>query len=294
MKLELKVGIAVLMSIAIIIGGIMWGKGYRLNAKRYEISVLFTNTGGLEVGANVLANGVVKGRVKHIDFQQGYVRVTAKLDDDVILFTDYLATIESPTVMAGQVLSLYTGTSLQRLTNYVDLKGSDPQGMAAVMIKLQDFTGRIEVTLNRLDSVLLDAHAIMGDTANQANLSRLMSGAAGVAEQSNELLRDNRQALEASLRDLRAAMAAARELAESLNGRSDGTMARVDSALSELTGVAGEVRALVSNLNSDQSSIGLLMNDDEFYRKLNATLTEVDLLSYHLRTVGLRHKIVLF
>jgi len=294
MKLELKVGIAVLTSLAMVIGGIMWGKGYRLNAKRYEVSVLFTNTGGLEKGANVMANGVVKGRVHSIDFQQGFVRVEARLDDDVVLFDDFIATIESPTMMAGQVLSFHTGKSGRRLTNYIDLNGTNPMSMSETMEKIKDFAGRIETTLNRLDSVLIDAHAVMGDTANQQNLAKLMTNAAGVAEQSNDMLRDNREKLDQSLSDLRIAMANARELTESLNNRSDGTLAKVDSALTELTGVAGEVRTLVANLNSPEGSVGKIIHDDEFYQRLNATLQEVDSLSYHLRTVGLRHKIVFF
>jgi phospholipid/cholesterol/gamma-HCH transport system substrate-binding protein len=294
MSKEIKVGGTLLISLVILIGGIMWGKGFRLNAKRYVVTVMFKNTGGLENGANVLANGVLKGSVKKIEFNDGFVRVTASLDEDVIIYSDYLATIESPTVMAGQALSIYTGTEQPRADVNQPLTGSDPQGMAAIMSKIQAFGGRIETTLNHLDSVLVDAHKVLGDTTNQANMNKLMTNAAGIAENSNQMLAENRKMLEASLADLHATMLAARELTEKLNGRSDSTLAGVDSALSAMTGAANGVRDLIAKVNSGEGTMGKLFTDDALYNTLHKTLIEVDSLSQELRTNGMRQRIVLF
>lgn len=294
MRKEIKVGGTLLISLVILIGGIMWGKGFRLNAKRYTFTVLFKNTGGLEDGANVLANGVLKGIVKDIEFLDGNVRVTASIDEDVIIYTDYVATIESPTVMAGQALTIYTGTQQPRADLGKPLEGTDPQGMSAIMGKIQTFGGRIETTLNHLDSVLVDAHRVLGDTSNQANMNKLMTNAAGVAETSNQMLIENRKMLEVSLADLHATMVAARELTEKLNGRSDSTLAGVDSALSALTGAANEVRDLIGKVNSGEGTMGKLFTDDALYNKLHETLIEVDSLSHELRTNGMRQRIVLF
>lgn len=294
MNQELKVGITVLVSLVILIGGIMWGKGFRLRAKRYDFTVVFKNTGGLEDGANVLANGVVKGHVTDIEFNDGFVMVSATIDDDVTIYSDYVVTIEAPTVMAGQVLNVSTGTQLPRADVSTALSGTDPQGMSAIVSKMQGFAGRIELTLSRLDSVLMDAHAVLGDTSNQANFSRTVSNAADLSETTNDMLLKNRELLEGSLADLRASLGAARELTETLNARSENTLSSVDSAMSSLTSVAEEVRVLLARMNEGDGTMGKLMTDDELYQKLTKTLTEVDSLSYHLRTQGLRHKIVFF
>lgn len=294
MKQELKVGITVLASLVILVGGIMWGKGFRLQAKRYDFTVLFRNTGGLEKGANLLANGVIKGHVTDIDFHDGYVRVSGTVDEDVIMYSDYVITIESPTVMAGQALSIYTGTQAPPADVTRDLKGTDPQGMGAIMSRMQNFTDRIEVTLDHLDSLLMDAHDVMGDSANKANLSRTVSSTAALAETTNDMLQENRKALESSLADLRATMASARELTETLNSKSEGTISTIDSAMTSLTLVANEVHTLIANMNNGEGTFGKLMTDDELYKQLTQTLSEVDSLSHHIRTQGFRHKIVLF
>jgi len=294
MKKEIKVGSTLLLSLVILIGGIMWGKGLRLSAKRYPVTVMFQNTGGLENGANVLANGVLKGSVKRIEFFDGYVKVTASIDEDVVIYSDYIVTIESPTVMAGQALSIYTGTDKVRADIATPLAGTDPMGMSTMMGKIQDFGARIETTLNHLDSLLIDAHTVLGDTSNQANLNKLMTNAADVAKTSNEMLTANRKLLEASLIDLRAAMASTRELTEKLNGSSGGTIAAIDSAMFALTGTANEIRTLVAQVNSGEGTMGKLFTDDELYKRLNETLIEVDSLSHELRTNGMRQKIVFF
>ncbi len=294
MNQELKVGITVLVSLVILVGGIMWGKGFRLQAKRYNFTVMFKNTGGLEDGANVLANGVVKGHVTDIEFNEGFVKVSATIDKDVTIYSDYAVTIEAPTVMAGQVLNVTTGTMQPQIDVTQPLQGTDPQGMSTIVSKVQGFAGRIEVTLNRLDSVLIDAHRVLGDTSNQTNLARTMSSVADLSETSNDMLLKNRELLEASLVDLRASMSAARELTETLNARSEGTLSSVDSAMSSLTTVADEVRLLVARMNEGNGTMGKLMTDDELYQKLTKTLIEVDSLSHHIRTQGFRHKIVFF
>lgn len=133
MNQELKVGITVLVSLVILVGGIMWGKGFRLQAKRYNFTVMFKNTGGLEDGANVLANGVVKGHVTDIEFNEGFVKVSATIDKDVTIYSDYAVTIEAPTVMAGQVLNVTTGTMQPQIDVTQPLQGTDPQGMSTIV-----------------------------------------------------------------------------------------------------------------------------------------------------------------
>ncbi|MCC6476258.1 MCE family protein [bacterium] len=294
MKNELKVGAALLLSLVIIVGGIMWGKGFRLQAQRYMISVKFTNTGGLEPGANVMANGVVKGRVHSIEFNEGYVLVTASLDNDVNLYSDYIATIESPTVMAGSALSIYTGDDLPKADVTQVLKGTDPQGVGSLVNRMSEFTDRLEVTLSNLDSVLISSNLILGDTSNRKNFARFVDHAASTAESTDELLKTNRAAIENSLSNLQAALASTRELTENLNRRSDSTLAAVDSAMYALSGVAKEVQTLVASINAGEGTVGKLVTDDELYQKLNDALAQIDSLSSDLRNNGLRHRIVIF
>jgi len=291
---EMKVGLAVVISLAILIGGIMWGKGFRLAASRYDIQVVFTSVGGMENGANVMANGVVKGRVKSIDFRDGTILVSASIDKEVRIYSDYFITIESPTVMAGNALSIYTGTERPEADITKPLRGDNPMGMSAMVQKVQDFTTKIEVTLGHLNTLLVNMNTIIGDSVNQENMDKLLAEATESAHQTRLLLSDNREKITESLDKLDAILESTAGITETADARLSKTMDGVDSAMTAITGLAEDLRAFVSRLENEDSTIGKLLTDDELYKRLNQTLAEVDSLAVSIRTKGMRQKIVLF
>jgi phospholipid/cholesterol/gamma-HCH transport system substrate-binding protein len=291
---ELKVGLAVVISLSILIGGIMWGKGFRLASSRYDIQVVFTSVGGMENGANVMANGVVKGRVKAIDFRDGTILVSASIDKEVRIYSDYFITIESPTVMAGNALSIYTGTKRPEVDLAQPLRGDNPMGMSAMVQKVQDFTSKLEVTLGHLNKLLVNVNTVIGDSTNQENMNTLLAEATESARQTRMMLSENRQQIRESLDKLDTILETTAGISETANARLSGTMDGIDSAMVAITSLADDLRAFVSRLENEDSTIGKLLTDDELYIRLNQTLAEVDSLSVSIRTKGMRQKIVLF
>jgi phospholipid/cholesterol/gamma-HCH transport system substrate-binding protein len=291
---ELKVGLAVIISLVILIGGIMWGKGFSLSASRYPIQVVFTSVGGLENGANVMANGVVKGRVKNIEFMDGSILVTASLDKEVRIYSDYSITIESPTVMAGNALSIYTGTERPEVDISKPLKGDDPMSMSAMAAEVKEFAGKIEVTLGHLNSLLVNMNTVVGDSTNQENLNSLLADAAESARQASQLLSENRQKITASLDKLDTILQNTSDLTETANERMGRTLDGVDSAMVAIDDLATGLREFVARLENEDSTVGKLLTDDQLYIRLTQTLAEIDSLSVSLRTKGFRHKIVFF
>lgn len=291
---ELKVGLAVLISLVILIGGIMWGKGFRLQSSRYTVQVVFTSVGGLEEGANVMANGVVKGTVKTIQFRDGNILVTAAIDKEVRIYSDYFITIESPTVMAGNALSIYTGTERPEVDTTKPLDGDNPMSMSAVAAEVKAFAAKIEGTLDHLNDLLINMNTVVGDTANQENMNKLLAEAAESAKQTNELLSENRRKITESLDKLDTILANTVEISKTANDRLGHTIDEVDSAMAAIESLAQELRDFVARLENENSTVGKLLTDDELYIRLTQTLAEVDSLSASLRTKGLRHKIVFF
>lgn len=291
---ELHVGIVVLLALVILIGGIIWGKGYRLDASRYSISVIFENIGGLEPGSNVLANGVIKGRVTGVEMHHGLVTVHASVDDDITLYQDCWITIESPTLMAGKVLAIYPGRQEPPLEITQNLVGHQPLGVGEALYTFQELADALKVTLANVNTLLVSIHEVVGDTANQANLEKLLDNSAGFAESSNELLQDNRARFNVLLTDLEETIASARRLTTQTENRLGATMYRVDSAAVEITELSSSIRELIEKLKSEDNTVGRLIADDELYVRANRAIAELDSLAHDLRTKGLRHRIVLF
>jgi phospholipid/cholesterol/gamma-HCH transport system substrate-binding protein len=291
---ELKVGIAVLVSLIILIGGIIWGKGYRLRVARYEIEVLFDNVAGLESGCNVLANGVVKGRVTKITLHEGRVTVSAAVDKSVTLYSDYHITIESPTVMAGKVLALYPGSQLPTADLSKPLAGETPLGMGEAVGIFQNISADFRTALHNLNELMVNLNTIVGDTVNQQHVSDLLTDASGTARTSNEWLRDNRDDLTEIVRRLKTTLDATELLVHTTEARLNTTLDGVDSTTAQITALSASLRTIADQVNREDGTLGKLLHDDELYQRLTQTLAQVDSLSQSLRTKGLKHRITFF
>jgi phospholipid/cholesterol/gamma-HCH transport system substrate-binding protein len=291
---EIRVGIAVLISLVILVGGIMWGKGISLRAKRYVIEVVFDNVGGLESGANVLANGVVKGRVQRILLQEGKVRVIASIDKTVTIYSDYKISVESPTVMAGKALSINPGEKLPPADITRPLQGQSPLGMTEAVETFQVISSDLQVVMRDLDTLLVNLNHVASDSTTRFNITNTIAQVNELAEQSNRWVKTNSESMTSALKQLDATLSAAQEMVKSDNSPLNRTLLSADSAAQRLSALSGSLQNLVGKLTAGDGTASKLINDDEFYLKLNHMVSEVDSLAKSIRTKGMKQRIVLF
>jgi len=293
-RTEIRVGIAVLLSLVILIGGIMWGKGFSLRAKRYVIEVLFDNVGGLENGANVLANGVTKGRVKEILLEEGRVRVIASIDKNVTIYSDYHITVESPTVMAGKALVINPGQKLPPADITQPLTGDSPLGMTEAVATFRDISADLRTVLRNVDTLIMNLNVVAGDTVTRHNLVNIAEDLSDLAQQSSQWMTTNRERLTGTLTELEGTLASARQLMDTTQTRLAGTLTSADTAAQRVTELSGELNDIIARLNRGEGTMGRLLSDDELYNRLNRTLAEVDSLARSIRKNGMKQRIVLF
>ncbi len=293
-KTELKVGLAVVLSIVILVGGILWGKGYRLSVARYKIMVEFSNIGGLETGSNVMANGVVQGRVGAIELRSGRVFVEAHIDKSVTIYSDYVITIESPTLMAGKALAIYPGSQAPTADVNTTLKGTDPLGMTEAMAVFQEISADVTVTLGNLNNLLVNLNTMAGDTGNQQNLSGLLRDASSTASQASSFLAANRDQLATTLDKLDSAATSFQRVAAVAESRFGSTINSLDSTAKEVSGLVQSARGILDKLQGSDNTAGRLLNDDSLYVQLSGALAEIDSLARDIRKNGMKQKIILF
>jgi phospholipid/cholesterol/gamma-HCH transport system substrate-binding protein len=291
---EIKVGIAVLVSLVILVVGIMWGKGYRLRTARYDIEVIFENVAGLESGCNVLANGVIKGRVTKIVLREGHVLVHAAVDKNVTLYSDYRVTIESPTVMAGKVLALYPGSKLPPADVSKPMRGEPPLGMGEAVTIFQNISADFSTALHNLNTLMVSLNVIVGDTMNQQNVAGLLSNAEGTARTTHEWLSENRDDLTDIVTRLKTTLDATELLVHTTEARLAATLDGVDSTTAQISDLTASLRAIADEIQREDGTVGKLLRDDGLYTRLNRTLAELDSLAKSVRTKGLRHRITFF
>ena len=108
---EFKVGLTVLISTAILILGIIWGKEFSFETNKYEIQVVFVNIGGMVPGDPVTVNGVREGKIKHIGWQDRKVLCTLEINDYVQIYEDAEFVVISAELLAGMKVEINPGKS---------------------------------------------------------------------------------------------------------------------------------------------------------------------------------------
>lgn len=111
-KLELSVGLFVLLGIAAIIYlAIQVGTGSLLSGDTYLIESRFANTGGLHSGSSVLVSGVTVGRVEGIRIEPSDYSaiVTLRVLSGLRLPTDSMASIKTSGLIGDKYVALSPG-----------------------------------------------------------------------------------------------------------------------------------------------------------------------------------------
>ena len=96
MDLEVMVGLFLIAGV-ICLGylSIKLGKLEILGTKGYEVSALFSNSGGLQSGSDILIAGVSVGRVRNVSLENYQARVTLNLSDTVRIQDDAIVSIKT-------------------------------------------------------------------------------------------------------------------------------------------------------------------------------------------------------
>src|ERR1039457_6514706 len=101
-KTEIKVGLTVLAGILIFLWILGWAKNFSVSSNHRPVLVKFDNVTGLEIGDNVVVNGLRKGFVQNMQIEQDHVIVTMSLEKDVDLREDAQFSISMLDLMGGK------------------------------------------------------------------------------------------------------------------------------------------------------------------------------------------------
>jgi phospholipid/cholesterol/gamma-HCH transport system substrate-binding protein len=291
---EIKVGLAVLAALVVVVLGVMWGKGIKLRAERYPITVRFQNIAGLENGALVLVNGVSKGKVTRITLAPDHVAVVCSVDNDVRILSDYRITIATVQLMSGAVITIYPGREGHPVDTSQPLRGLPPVGISEVVGLIDEFSEDFKKVLANLNSVLIHLDEVVGDSANRLHFSQSLANLDRGSSEAADWIAENRQSLTNSITHLENTLASLDAIVGRSQGKIDESLARFDSASAELQGVATELRSFVHDLSEGKGTLGRLATDPELYNRLNTTVANLDSLIQRIRQRGITTRVVLF
>lgn len=276
---EFIIGICVIVALVVLFYGIDFLRGINLFQPTNFYHASYSNVAGLEIAAPVTIDGYKVGQVREINFDYnspGEIDVVLALDEKLSLPVDSRAVIESG-LMNGASVKIIMGKASEKIPIGGNVQTAVvPDLMSALSGGLMP---AVENILPKVDSLLYNLNLLVSDPALLTSIQRLDAITSNVEfatvglnhTMNNQLptVMNNAAKISTNLDTVVQNLAQLSAQLKALPLQS--TMANVDVTTSNLVKFSNQ-------LNDQNSTLGLLMNDPELYNKLNRVAADVDSL----------------
>ena len=277
---EIKIALVAIVGILVMYFGINFLKGMNLFSTNNTYYMTFDDIQGLGASTPIYADGYKVGTVDGLEYdykENGPIKVKVDINKDLRIPQGSKAEIVKDLMGNLQVNLLLANNPRERVEPGGVIPGAVNGGM---MDKAANLVPVVEKMLPKLDSILSSVNALLADPALAASLHNV------------ETITSN---LTVSTRELNTLMAGLNKqvpgMVRKANGVLDNTnrltanLASLDvqGTLNKVNQTLESAHQFTEKLNSNQGSLGLLMNDTKLYDNLTSTMSHADSLVIDLK-----------
>jgi phospholipid/cholesterol/gamma-HCH transport system substrate-binding protein len=286
---ETKIGILAVVAIAGLILGFNFLKGSSLFEHTKKLYAIFDNVEGMELSNAVQINGLTIGTVSAInesdkDLTRGIV-VTITLKKDVHIPKNSIGVINSGLISAATIV-IDKGDDTHFLTDGDTLQTKQKSNLfSQVQSSVNPVILKLGGTLTSLDS-LIQVVGSMFDPRLKNNLGAIIANLAASTAELQKMLNTQTGALAQSLKnvnDFTGNLAknnehVTRTLENVEKTTSNLAAAKIPETVENLQSAVNEFKGLIAKMNSNNGSLGLLLNDKRLYQNLEGTSRSLNTL----------------
>ncbi len=277
---EIKIALVAIVGILIMYFGINFLKGMNLFSTNNTYFITFDDIQGLGASTPIYADGYKVGTVDGLEYdykENGPIKVKVDINKDLRIPQGSKAEIVKDLMGNLQVNLLLANNPRERVEPGGIIPGAVNGGM---MDKAASLVPVVEKMLPKLDSILTSVNALLADPALAASLHNV------------ETITSN---LTVSTRELNTLMAGLNKQVPGMIGKANGVLDNtnrltanlasldVQGTLNKVNQTLESAHQFTEKLNSNQGSLGLLMNDTKLYDNLTSTMGHADSLVIDLK-----------
>lgn len=277
---EIKIALVAIVGILIMYFGINFLKGMNLFSTNNAYYMTFDDIQGLGASTPIYADGYKVGIVDGLEYdykENGPIKVKVDINKDLRIPQGSKAEIVKDLMGNLQVNLLLANNPRERVEPGGVIPGAVNGGM---MDKAANLVPVVEKMLPKLDSILTSVNALLADPALAASLHNV------------ETITSN---LTVSTRELNTLMAGLNKQVPGMIGKANGVLDNtnrltanlasldVQGTLNKVNQTLESAHQFTEKLNSNQGSLGLLMNDTKLYDNLTSTMSHADSLVIDLK-----------
>ncbi|MCR5242858.1 MAG: MlaD family protein [Prevotella sp.] len=277
---EVQIALVAIVGIIVLFFGLSYLKGLSLFSNSNTYYIKFTDISGLSASSPVYARGYRVGVVKNIiyDFEKASdILAVVQMDDRMNMPEGTSAMLESDMLGNIKINLVFPETISGMMAKGDTIQGNVSSGALA---KAAEMIPAIEQLLPKIDSILVSLNTLLADPAipnSLHHIDQVTGDLTTTTRQLNTMMAQLNHEVPGMMTKANTILDNTTELTDKINQLDfAATKAKVDATLDD-------VHQMTAALNSDQSSLGLLMKDPGLYNNLNATMMSADSLLMDLR-----------
>jgi phospholipid/cholesterol/gamma-HCH transport system substrate-binding protein len=296
---ETKIGILIILTIAVFIWGFSFLKGQRIFSPSTTYYVIFENVGGLIESSDIILSGYKIGHVDDIRFVDiDKMSVRLAIESRFRLPRGTVARIFSSDILSARAIQIVPGQSPEMHSPGDTLKGEiEPDFIEAISNYLVPLTSRAGDLMASMDSVMIILQSVLDadfrenfagivGNVNKTVISLQRSVYSADTLLTSEDSRLNRIIgnlesisgnLSASNEDISTILSNFASISDSL------AQAELISTINHLNEVLSETALVMEKIEKGEGSLGKLISDENLYNNLESATESLDLLLIDIR-----------
>lgn len=281
---ELKIGIFVIVVLAVSFVIINFLREKDLFNRQMEISSVYQDVQGLTLSAPVYIKGYKAGSVTDIayDGESGNFIVTCSVAKGFMLPDDSRMDIFSVDIMGGKGIDIVPGFSSAHLSDgdriagavRTDMLASLQESLPQLILKLDSLADSLGTVADNINAVL-DEETRTGISGSVRHLEDILEDIDRIASTAGSRSDDIGEFLD-NLAYVSSRLVSVTDKADAAMSGISGTAAALDSA--DIAGMVASVRDLAEAIASPEGTVGRLLSDDGVYESVGSLVSRLDSL----------------
>jgi phospholipid/cholesterol/gamma-HCH transport system substrate-binding protein len=298
---EVKVGIITSLAIACFIYGFNFLKGRDLFSTQRKFYAVYSNIDGLVEANPMLINGFkvgIVGKIVLANDTSGSVIVTLLMDNEANIPKNSIAKVVSSDILGSKAVQLILGTGTLYAQNGDTLISAQEDDLKTAVNKtIAPLQEKAVGLIASIDSVMVVVQQVFNESARQ-NLSKSFESIKlAITSLETTSYRLDTMVLSEKTK-ISSILSKVNTLATTLANNSEKlgniinnfsnisdsiAKSNLTSAINNADMALGQASSIMTKINSGQGTMGMLINNDSLYRKLDKSSEDLDKLLKDLR-----------
>ncbi len=276
---EIKVGLTVVVGLAILLVGFSTFKDWSIGADEYTVRMRFPSSAGLDVGDQVTVNGVRAGKIASVELFEGGVEVQALISSSVEIRENARPIIQMVELMGGKKVDISQGSKGAILQPGALLEGRVDPDIAGALGLLGDVQGNVRDIGIQADTLLRGINAIVSDRAFVASLKETVANLHAVSGDLRDYLARNNRNIDRLTVNMVSLTERVDTMLAELQPAVSGSLQKSDRVLGNADSLITEVRGVVSEIRGSRGLLNTVIHDTSFVHRMDRMLLKLDTLS---------------